>query len=158
MKLPRFVLPLLAATLACAQPGVATAAAESKHEHSHAHKVAGPNGGRVLTKVEPHAEFFVTAERKVQITFVDDDGKVVAPGTQVVSVITGERSAPTTLTFAKSGNALVSTAALPAGNGLPTVVQIKSAPEAKAVTEKFNLDLSQCGECKKPEYACDCQH
>jgi hypothetical protein len=121
-------------------------------------KEAGPNGGRLLTSIEPHAEFFVTADRKVQITFVDDNGQPVAPGDQIVIVTTGERSAPTKLTFTKTGKALISDAALPAGNGLPTVVQIKSSPDAKTVTEKFNLDLSICPECKHGEYACVCDH
>lgn len=133
-------------------------AADKKDDHVHEKKVAGPNGGRVITKVEPHAEFFVTADRKVQITFLGDDGKAVAPADQVVMVTTGDRSAPTKLTFTKSGNSLVSNAALPEGNNLPTVVQIKSAPDAKAVTEKFNLDLSKCSTCSNAEYACTCEH
>jgi len=146
MKLKSLLLPLLAA-LALALP--ATAAEK---------KVAGPNGGRILTAVEPRAEFFVTAERKVQITFLDAAGKPVAPADQVVTVTTGDRQSPTKLTFAKAGNALLSTAALPAGNELPTVVQIKATPTAKTVTEKFNVDLGICGECKHAEYACICAH
>ena len=51
----------------------------------------------------------------------------------------GERMSPTTLTFAQSGNKLVSNAALPKGNDLPAVVQIKATPGAKVVTEKFNV-------------------
>jgi hypothetical protein len=73
-------------------------------------------------------------------------------------VTAGERMAPTTLAFAKSGNALVSNAALPAGAEVPTVVQIKTTPSAKTVTEKFNVDLAKCGECKLAEYACICSH
>lgn len=155
MKLHRFALPFLAAALAFVLPAFA---AEHTHEHQHEKKVAGPNGGRLITSVEPHAEFFVTKERKVQITFVDDAGKVVAPGAQVVTVTTGERAAPTKLTFAPSGNALLSTAALPAGDDFPTVVQIKATADAKTVNEKFTLDLSTCGECQAPEYACKCAH
>jgi hypothetical protein len=46
--------------------------AEDKHDHGdhdghdhgkHAKKIAGPNGGRVLTGVEPHLEFFLTKDR-----------------------------------------------------------------------------------------------
>ncbi|MCB1085430.1 MAG: hypothetical protein KDM63_00170, partial [Verrucomicrobiae bacterium] len=33
-------------------------------------KQAGPNGGRVVTVVEPAVEFFVTDDRKVRLTFV----------------------------------------------------------------------------------------
>jgi len=139
----------------------AATAAEKKHDpsdHTHEKKVAGPNGGRILTTVEPRAEFFVTADRKVQLTFLDAAGKAIAPADQIVTVTTGDRSAPTKLTFAKTGHVLLSTAALPAGNDLPTVVQIKASPTAKTVTEKFNVDLGKCGECKLSEYACICAH
>ena len=56
--------------------------------------IAGPNRGRILTKSKPPAEFLVTAERKVQITFIGADGKPVAPADQVVTVTTGDRAAP----------------------------------------------------------------
>lgn len=126
--------------------------------HDHAKKEAGPNGGKILTAVEPHAEFFVTSDRKVQITFLDDNGKAIAPAAQTVTVTAGERSAPTKLTFAKSGNVLISDKSLPEGTAFPAVVQIKLTPEAKAVVEKFNLNLAKCPECKLAEYACTCAH
>lgn len=146
MKTKALLFPLLAA-LALALPALAADK-----------KVAGPNGGRILAAVEPRAEFFVTADRKVQITFLDPAGKAIAPADQVVTVTTGDRMSPTKLTFAKTGGALLSTTALPAGNELPTVVQIKATPTAKTVTEKFNVDLGTCGECKLAEYACICTH
>ena len=121
-------------------------------------KVAGPNGGRVIARVEPRAEFFVMPDRKVQITFLDKAGKAIAPAEQIVTVTAGDRLAPATLTFSKSGNVLVSNAALPKGDEVPTVVQIKTTTSAKAVTEKFNVDLSKCSECKLAEYACTCAH
>jgi hypothetical protein len=126
--------------------------------HDAKKKVAGPNGGRVIATVEPRAEFFITAERKVQITFLDQAGKAVAPAEQVVTVTAGERSAPVTLTFSRSGNTLISNATLPKGDDVPAVVQIKATPNAKAVIEKFNVDLATCGECKIAEYACTCGH
>lgn len=131
-----------------------TATVASAHEKV----AAGPNKGRLLTIVEPHAEFFVTADRKVQITFVGEDGKPVAPADQVVTVTAGDRSAPTKLTFTKTGNVLLSDAALPAGNDFPTVVQIKITPASKPVYARFNLNMSICGECKNAEYACVCEH
>ena len=151
MKSQKIILPFLA--LFAFGLFVTTAQA-----HDDKKKVAGPNGGRILTKVEPRAEFFVTPDRKIQITFLDQAGKVVAPAGQVVTVTAGERMSPTTLTFTKSGNKLISNATLPKGDELPAVVQIKSSPSAKAVTEKFNVDLSKCGECKLAEYACICAH
>lgn len=157
MKTKSLVLTILA-SLALSLPAFS---ADKKHDHSdHAKekKVAGPNGGRIIATVEPRAEFFVTADGKVQITFLDKAGKAIAAADQVVTVTTGDRSAPKTLTFAKSGNTLLSTAALPSGDALPTVVQIKANATAKAITAKFNLDLSKCGECKLAEYACTCAH
>jgi hypothetical protein len=38
------------------------------------------------------------------------------------------------------------------------VVQIKAKPDAKSVTEKFNLNLNDCPTCKNKEYACTCAH
>ena len=51
---------------------------------------------------------------------------------------------------------LISDKAVPEGNDLPTVVQIREKEGAKAVTEKFNLNLSVCPDCKHAEYACIC--
>jgi hypothetical protein len=134
--------------------------ADSVHAEGHAHqkKTAGPNGGRVLMKVDPHAEFFVLSDRKVQITFLGDDGKVIAPGAQVITVTAGSRAAPTKLNFSRLGDVLLSDAALPEGNNFPAVVQIKVTAEAKAVIEKFNVNLSTCSGCSLAEYACTCGH
>lgn len=127
-------------------------------DHSHEKKIAGPNGGRILASIEPHAEFFVTADRKVQITFVDDDYKPIAPAGQIVAVTTGERSAPVKMSFAKSDNTLLSEQTVPEGNNFPVVVQIKTSPDAKATVEKFTLNFSSCPDCKLAEYACICSH
>lgn len=130
-----------------------------EHEgHDHDEAEAGPNGGRILTKVEPHAEFFVTDDRKVQITFVDDDHKTVPVTEQIVNLITGDRSDQTKISFAKSGDVLLSEQALPEGMDFPVVVQIKTTPSAKSVIENFNLDLNKCPTCKLKEYACTCDH
>lgn len=131
-----------------------TATVSNAHEKNE----AGPNKGRLITSVTPHAEFFVTTDRKVQITFVGEDGKAVAPADQVVTVTAGDRSAPTKLTFTKTGNVLLSDTALPAGNDFPTVVQIKITSNAKPVYARFNLNMTTCGECKNAEYACICEH
>ena len=136
---------------------LATATAAEK-PHTHEQKEAGPNGGRIIATAVPRAEFFVTADRKIQITFLDLAGKTVAPAEQVVTVTTGDRAAPTKLTFTKTTTALVSTAPFPAGNALPAVVQIKSTPTTPLVTAKFTVDLAVCDECKHAEYACTCAH
>ncbi len=157
MKIKTIFLSIVAA-LAFSLPA---AAAEKKHDpsdHTHEKKTAGPNGGRIVTSIEPRAEFFVTADRKVQVTFLDAAGKAVAPADQVVTVTAGDRMSPTILTFAKSGNTLVSNVALPKGDVVPAVVQIKASSGGKTVTEKFNVDLAKCGDCKLAEYACICGH
>lgn len=144
----------LALTAVCA-----TAAEKKKHDHDHDHAAkAGPTGGRLITKVEPHAEFFVTRDNKIEIRFVDDDNKVLAPAGQTVSVIMGDRSKPTKLAFAKQGDKLVSDQTIPAGDLLPTVVQIKAGADGKTVTERFNLNLADCPTCDYREYACICDH
>lgn len=146
-------------TLAIAALGLAlNVSAAEKEKHDHDHAKAGPTGGKLISEVEPHVEFFVNKENKVEIRFVDDDMKVVAPGEQVISVILGDRSSPTKMTFTKDGDKLISDVAVPEGSDHPTVVQIKTTPDAKAVTEKFTLNLSQCPTCKLKEYACTCEH
>jgi len=148
-------------TLAIAALGLAlnvSAAEKEEHDHDHDHAKAGPTGGKLITEVEPHVEFFVNKEKKVEIRFVDDEMKVVAPGEQVISVILGDRAAPTKLSFTKDGDKLISDVAVPEGNNHPTVLQIKTTADAKAVTEKFTLNLEQCPTCKFKEYACTCEH
>jgi len=126
--------------------------------HGHEKKVGGPQGGRLLKAIDPHAEFFVTPERKVQITFLDAADKPVAPTGQSVVVTIGERAAPATLSFTRKGNSLLSDQVIPAGDDLPTVVQIKTSPDAKEVVERFHLGFAKCPDCKNPEYACTCGH
>ncbi len=127
------------------------------HDHDH-EKLGGPTGGRMIHDVEPHAEFLVTKDKKVEIRFFDHDGKAVAPGTQVVTATLGDRSKPTKLTFTKDGDKLVSDVKVPEGNDYPTVVQIKADAKAKAVNAKFNLNMTKCPTCPNPEYSCICDH
>ena len=47
---------------------------------------------------------------------------------------------------------------LPEGDGDNVVVQFKQTAEAKPQNFRFKLDLVMCGECKRPEYACICEH
>lgn len=123
-----------------------------------AEKIKAPNGGRIIDTVEPHAEFLITKDKKVEVRFLDDAGKVVAPAAQTVTVTMGDRSAPTKLAFTKDGDKLVSDKVIPEGKELPVVVQIKVTPEAKSVAAKFNLNLAKCSTCEHAEYACTCAH
>lgn len=130
------------------------------HGHQHAKKVAGPNGGRMIMSIEPHAEFLVTDDRKVRITFIGENNRPLAVAAQSVSIICGDRSNPTTLTLVKEANAssLLSTGTLPEGNNFPTIVTLKSTPDAAPVRAKFILNLSDCPSCDYKEYACTCDH
>lgn len=132
--------------------------AADEHGHDHARKQAGPNGGRVVTSVEPHYELFVTTERKVKITFLGEDGKPVAADKQSVSAVGGDRANPTRMAFAKDGTSLLSDKSLPAGMVVPLIVQVKTASDAKTVTERISLNLAKCPTCEHAEYACTCEH
>jgi hypothetical protein len=127
-------------------------------DHDHDKIKAGPNGGRVLSVVEPHLEFYVTKDRKVEISALNDKNKVVPLEGQTVTVSAGDRAKPTKLEFKAEGGKLVSTNAVPAGNDFPVSVGIKTTPKAKVVYAKFNLNLNKCSECKNQEYACECDH
>jgi hypothetical protein len=139
--------------LAVAAPAFAAEKDDHKHE-----KKQGPNGGRVLTSVEPHLEFLVTKDRKVQITALTEDLKPAKFSGQVIGVTAGDRSKPTKLQFKEDGGKLVSTNALPAGNDFPVSVSIKPGASGKAVYDKFNLNLEKCPTCKFQEYSCICEH
>lgn len=150
----------LATIVALALASALVADDKKKHDHGHGHDhgaIAGPTGGRMIISVEPHAEFFVNKDNKIEIRFFDDDNEPVAPGGQTVSVVMGERSKPTKLAFAKDGDKLVSDQAIPNGDSLPTVLQIKPSADAKTVTERFNLNLEDCPTCEYKEYACICE-
>ncbi len=132
------------------------------HDHDHADsknvRPAGPNGGRIITDVEPHVEFLVTDDRKVKITSLNDDNKPsgTAPAFEL-SLTGGDRSNPTRLQFAAEGTSLVSSGTLPEGQMIPVVLQFK-AGEDKPTMTKFNIDLNDCPTCDYKEYACTCAH
>ncbi len=136
------------------------AAAEDQDEHDHPKKVAGPNGGRIITSVKPHAEFSVSSENKVRITFLDEQNTAIPVAGQSVDVVCGDRSKPTILTFAKiaDGAFLMSNEKLPEGNKYPVILTIKTDQNTSPVREKFMLDLSACNTCDYLEYACTCDH
>ena len=121
-------------------------------------KEAGPNGGRILTEIEPHAELLVTEDRKIQITFLSEEGEKVAPAEQKVTLIGGKRSAPTRMKFTVEDGVLLSDKALPEGMNIPVILQVKGTPDAKTETIRFNLNLEDCPTCDYLEYACTCDH
>ena len=131
LTLKSFAALATAFTFGLGAPALHAEEKDHKHEgHDHAHDKAqaGPNGGKVLHEVEPHLEFFVTEDRKVQITALGEDGKAMPIGEQTVRVTGGSRSNPTRMTFEKEGDVLLSDVAFPEGNDFPVVVH-SSVPE-----------------------------
>lgn len=128
------------------------------HDHGKEEKKAGPNGGRILKKVIPHIEFFVTKEGKVQLTYLDNAGKAIEPKDFKITLVGGQRTSPTYLKFSKKGNVFLSDKSLPKGNNYPVVIQIKADAESRTIRERFNLNLSDCPSCDYKEYACTCDH
>lgn len=130
------------------------------HGHSHAQKIAGPLGGRVLTKISPHAEFFVTKDQKIKITFLNEDNQPIALGVRSAKIQMGKRNAPTTLELSPSADqmSLLSSSSIPEGNMIDTYVTFKMSPDAKPIRESFILNLSECSSCDYLEYACTCDH
>jgi len=89
----------------------------------------------------PAVELLVIEDRKVQLTLVGEDGKALTPSTEVVTLTTGDRGAPTTLTFTSAGNTLVSNTALPEGDDLAVVVELKKTPDAVSRYSRLKLNL-----------------
>lgn len=120
--------------------------------------VLGPKGGRLLEKTTPKAEFFVNKDHKVEINFYDAASKPVAPGAQVVALTAEPKSGRQTIEMEKTATGFVSKTKLPAGEPYRIVVQLREDAEARPQNFRIELDLSKCGECKNPEYACTCGH
>jgi len=133
--------------------GLFTATAADSHGQN-----ATPKGGRLLEKTEPHAEFVVEKDRTVTINFYNHDMKPVPVTTQTVTTIADAKDGKATLQFEKKGDSLVSKTKLPEGEGYNVVVQFKQTAEARPLNHRFKLDLHTCGECKRAEYACTCDH
>lgn len=125
--------------------------AEHDHDHEHdedghEHAKKGPNGGHLVeSKGGFTLEVSVDKERKARIVFLDKDKKALPLEAQTVSGTSGERSAPVKLAFTKGkdadANVLISDKALPAGAHVPMILVVKTAADAKAVTERFELHL-----------------
>jgi hypothetical protein len=81
-----------------------------------------------------------------------------AAGGQEIKVIAEAKTGKATLEFEKSGEAFVSKAALPEGDGYRVVVQIKNDAAAKPQNFRIDYHSEICGGCKLAEYACVCEH
>ena len=126
--------------------------------HDHSSNKQGPNHGKLITDLEPHLEFFITKDNKVQLTFVDDHNKVVAKPDADFSMICGDRAKPSKLTFKKTLIGYISMEKLPEGKNIPTVLRVKTNKDGKTKTIRFNINLNDCPGCEFLEYACTCDH
>lgn len=131
--------------------------ASAADKDGHNHKVT-PRGGRLLEKTQPHAEFVVEKDHSVTINFYDEEMKPVAVAAQTVTVAADAKTGKAKLEFEKKGDVLVSKTKLPEGDGYNVVVQFKQTAEAKPLNFRLKLDLGICGECKRAEYGCTCDH
>ena len=75
---------------------------------------------------------------------------------QVVTATAEAPSGKVKLEFEKKADLLVSKTPLPEGEHYTIVVQMKTAADAKAKNFRIPMDLSECGKCHNPEYACIC--
>ncbi|MES2692630.1 MAG: hypothetical protein V4773_04095 [Verrucomicrobiota bacterium] len=120
--------------------------------------VAGPKGGRLLGTAPNRAEFFVTPDRKVEITFYDAALKPVAPGERTLALTAEPKSGKAPIALEKTATGFRSTGPLPAGDPYRVVVQLRETASAKPQNFRVDLNLEHCGECKLSEYACTCDH
>jgi hypothetical protein len=120
--------------------------------------VGGPKGGRLLDTAPLKAEFFVTADRKAEVIFYDSALKPTAPSSQTVVITAEAKSGRTPLEMEKTATGFVSKAALPEGDPYRVVLQVRATPDAKPQNFRIDLNLDTCGECKRAEYACTCDH
>ena len=121
--------------------------------------VGGPKGGRLLDAGAQKAEFFVTKDRKAEITFYDAGLKPAALGAQVVAITAEPKSGRKTLEMEKTANGYISKTALPeSAEPYRVVVQLREKADASPKNYRVDLNLEKCGECKRLEYACTCDH
>lgn len=118
--------------------------------------VAGPKGGKMLDNDKPRAEFFVDKDRKVVITFYDDEMKPVAASDQNGVVWAEPKEGRVRLTLQKKDGALVTDKPLPSGDPYNVVVRLATSANAKPQSFKIRFDTSICKGCKLVEYACTC--
>ena len=119
--------------------------------------VGGPKAGRLLDAGAQKAEFFVTKDRKAEITFYDAGLKPATLAAQVVAITAEPKSGRKTVELEKTANGYISKTALPESKEpYRVVVQLREKPDASPKNYRIDLDLETCGECKRGEYACTC--
>ena len=126
--------------------------------HAHGRFIIGPNGGRLIaieSSTTPNAEFKVSADRRFEITFLDKDRKPLAPGERKLVVTAGDRSAAKKLSVETKGDTLITEVA-PEGTDYYVIMQLREPGAAKSVPFRLHYNTTACGDCKKPEWLCEC--
>lgn len=126
--------------------------------HAHERLTIGPNGGRLIaidSQTTPNAEFRVTADRRFQIGFINKDGKPLPVGERKLTITAGDRSDPKKLATEIKGDLLVTEVA-PEGDDYHVIMQLREMGSSKSKTFRVHLNTAVCGECKKPEWICEC--
>lgn len=118
----------------------------------------GPKGGKLLESEPLRAEFFVNAEREVEITFYGQDLHALPLAGQSVAAFVELPEGTMRMAFEAREHTLVSTQPLPDGDGYRVVVQIGENPEARPQNFRIDYRPDLCGECNRAEYACLCDH
>ena len=116
----------------------------------------GPNGGRILefSKNETmHGEILVK-DGKFHIALLDKDMKPVSMDKQSLTATLGDRNAPQKLTVEADKTGFI----VPlVKDGEWLIIQYKNAPDAKAITARFEYNTKICEECKEQEWVCKCK-
>ncbi|MDD2709488.1 MAG: hypothetical protein PHV34_15990 [Verrucomicrobiae bacterium] len=119
-------------------------------------KDKAPHGGRLMGGTAVRAEFLVKADQTVEVYLYDQQLKPVAPADQTVTLILqGKDGAKTKVEFNKGAGAFVSKSPVTIPEGAKAILAVKAG--GKPENFRFDLIMSPCKGCKKPEYACDCE-
>lgn len=111
-------------------------------------------GGRMLEAAGLRAEFFIQADRRATVTFVDAAGKAVPSAGRAVTVKVDGKDA----VLEAQPNGFITKEPLPTKEPAPIVVQVRAEAGAKPVNFRITLNTAHCGGCKRAEYGCTCDH
>lgn len=117
-------------------------------------KPAAARPGRALEAPGVRADFLIQPDRKATVTFVDEAGKPAARGDRTVTVKVDGKD----VALEAQPNGFVTKEPLPTKEPAQIVVQIRAKADAKPANFRVTLNTSLCGECKRPEYGCTCDH
>jgi hypothetical protein len=113
-----------------------------------------PRPGRALEAPGVRADFLIQQDRKATVTFVDEAGKPAARGDRTVIVKVDGKD----IALEPQTNGFITKEPLQAKEPAQIVVQIRAKADAKPANFRVTLNTSLCGECKRPEYGCTCDH